>query len=98
MPATVIYPLDEPVTIGGRAAETIGVEIGNFDPTLAPAGKTVLKVMFTCRLHVLEEPAAGPRALQGGEGERSPTRSSRCSTSAIPAWRARSKCAMWPRP
>jgi len=47
MPATVIYPLDEPVTLGGRKQSHFGVEIGNFDPTLAPPGKTVLKVMFT---------------------------------------------------
>lgn len=47
MPSVVIYPLDEPVTIGGRAQDHLGVEIGNFDPTLAPPGKTVLKVMFT---------------------------------------------------
>ncbi|MCX5644345.1 MAG: NAD(P)/FAD-dependent oxidoreductase [Phycisphaerae bacterium] len=47
MPATVIYSLDEPVTIGGREQDHFGVEIGNFDPTLAPPGKTVLKVMFT---------------------------------------------------
>ncbi len=47
MPANVVYPLEEPVTIGGREQNCFGVEIGNFDPTLAPAGKTVLKVMFT---------------------------------------------------
>jgi phytoene dehydrogenase-like protein len=46
LPANVIYPLDEPVTIGGRPQNHFGVEIGNFDPTLAPPGKTVLKVMF----------------------------------------------------
>jgi phytoene dehydrogenase-like protein len=47
MPATVLYLLDEPVTIGGRPQSHLGVEINNFDPTLAPPGKTVLKVMFT---------------------------------------------------
>ncbi len=46
MPPVVVYPLDEPVTLGGRAQGHLGVEIGNFDPTLAPPGKTVLKVMF----------------------------------------------------
>jgi phytoene dehydrogenase-like protein len=34
------------VTIGGRQQDRFGVEIGNFDPTWAPTGKTVLKVMF----------------------------------------------------
>jgi phytoene dehydrogenase-like protein len=46
MPPVVVYPLDEPVTIGGRAQDHFGVEIANFDPTLAPPGKTALKVMF----------------------------------------------------
>jgi phytoene dehydrogenase-like protein len=46
LPATVIYPLEEPLTIGGQQRKHLGVEITNFDPTLAPAGKTVLKVMF----------------------------------------------------
>jgi phytoene dehydrogenase-like protein len=46
MPAHMIYPLDESVTIGGREQNYFGVEIGNFDPTLAPPGKTVLKTMF----------------------------------------------------
>jgi phytoene dehydrogenase-like protein len=47
MPATVIYSLDEPIVVGGRKQNYFGVEINNFDPTLAPLGKTVLKVMFT---------------------------------------------------
>ncbi len=47
MLATVVYSLDKPVTIGGRQQNYFGVEIGKFDPTLAPPGKTVLKVMFT---------------------------------------------------
>jgi phytoene dehydrogenase-like protein len=46
-PANVIYSLDRPVTIGGREQNHFGVEIRNFDPTLAPPGKTVLKIMFT---------------------------------------------------
>jgi phytoene dehydrogenase-like protein len=45
-PANVIYSLDRPVTVGGREQNHFGVEIRNFDPTLAPAGKTVLKVLF----------------------------------------------------
>jgi len=38
------YPLDEPVTIAGRELTWIPVHIYNFDPSLAPAGKTVLRV------------------------------------------------------
>jgi phytoene dehydrogenase-like protein len=46
LPATVIYPLDEPIVRDGRQQRHLGVEISNFDPTLAPPGKTVLRVMF----------------------------------------------------
>ncbi|NQS89171.1 NAD(P)/FAD-dependent oxidoreductase, partial [Patescibacteria group bacterium] len=41
------YLLDEPVTIDRKERKRLGVHIYNFDPSLAPAGKTVLKVMFT---------------------------------------------------
>jgi phytoene dehydrogenase-like protein len=40
------FPLDKPVTIGGQEHERMCVRVYNFDPTLAPAGKTVLKVYF----------------------------------------------------
>jgi len=45
-PPSIIYPLKEPVTIAGQERKRAGVEIHNFDPTLAPPGKTVVKVMF----------------------------------------------------
>ncbi len=40
------FPLEKPVTIAGKAQKTLGVLIYNFDPTLAPEGKTVVKVQF----------------------------------------------------
>jgi len=40
------YPLDEPVTIGGQERERLSVQIYNFDPSLAPTGKTFVRVMF----------------------------------------------------
>ena len=40
------YPLDEPVTIGEKERKRLGVYFYNFDPSLAPAGKTVVKVML----------------------------------------------------
>ena len=46
LPPTVLYLLDEPVTIAGQERKYIPVEIYNFDPTLAPPGKTVVKVML----------------------------------------------------
>ena len=40
------FPLDEPVTIAGRKLTRLPVQIYNFDPTLAPEGKTLLRVML----------------------------------------------------
>jgi phytoene dehydrogenase-like protein len=41
------FPLDKPVTIAGNEMGRLNVGgIYNFDPTLAPAGKTVVKVWF----------------------------------------------------
>jgi phytoene dehydrogenase-like protein len=40
----VNYPLDEPVTIAGQELKRLPVHIYNFDPNLAPAGKTALRV------------------------------------------------------
>jgi len=47
LPHTIIYPLGEPVTIAGKEHKSIGVQIQNFDPTLAPPGKRVVKLMLT---------------------------------------------------
>jgi phytoene dehydrogenase-like protein len=40
------FPLEKPVTIAGKEQKTLSVLIYNFDPTLAPEGKTVIKVQF----------------------------------------------------
>jgi phytoene dehydrogenase-like protein len=40
------FKLPQPITIGGRRYEWFNVKAYNFDPTLAPAGKTVLMSMF----------------------------------------------------
>jgi phytoene dehydrogenase-like protein len=42
----LVYQLEKPVTIAGEERKWLSVRIHNFDPTLAPAGKTVLTVMF----------------------------------------------------
>jgi phytoene dehydrogenase-like protein len=41
-----IFPLDEPVTIAGREWKWIGVHRFSFDPSLAPEGKTLVRVML----------------------------------------------------
>ncbi len=45
-PRLINYPLNEPVTIAGKELKRLSVHIYNFDPGLAPTGKTVLKVML----------------------------------------------------
>ena len=40
------FPLEKPVTIAGKEHTTLTVQIYNFDPTLAPEGKTLVRVMF----------------------------------------------------
>jgi phytoene dehydrogenase-like protein len=40
------FPLDEPTTIAGREWRRLSTHIYNFDPSLAPAGKTLLTVMI----------------------------------------------------
>jgi len=40
----LLFPLKQPVTIAGKEETMMGVEIYNFDPTLAPPGKTVIEV------------------------------------------------------
>lgn len=42
----LVYQLEKPITIAGEKRKWLSVRIHNFDPTLAPAGKTVLTVMF----------------------------------------------------
>ena len=40
------FPLDEPIMIGGKERKRMSVQAYNFDPTLAPAEKTFVRVMF----------------------------------------------------
>jgi phytoene dehydrogenase-like protein len=40
------FPLEEPAIIAGKEHDSLGVQIFNFDPTLAPEGKTVVRVYF----------------------------------------------------
>lgn len=44
--AGFIFWLDEPVTIGGRTHTSLRPMIYNFDPTLAPPGKTLIRILL----------------------------------------------------
>jgi hypothetical protein len=43
---TLNWPLEKPITIAGRELKRFGVHVYNFDPTLAPPDKTVMKTVF----------------------------------------------------
>jgi len=45
-PHAIVLPLDEPVTIAGEVRQRLYVEPFGFDPSLAPPGKTALKVVM----------------------------------------------------
>jgi phytoene dehydrogenase-like protein len=45
-PHMAAYSLDKPLTIAGEERHQLGVKHYSYDPTLAPAGKTVVEVMF----------------------------------------------------
>ena len=64
LPHWVVYPLLEPVEIGGRAQPFLGAEIYNFDPSLAPAGKTLIKCMFAVSYDYWKALAADPARYQ----------------------------------
>jgi len=44
--AGMTIPLDEPVTVAGSEQKELGLLIYHFDPTMAPEGKSVVKVQF----------------------------------------------------
>jgi phytoene dehydrogenase-like protein len=46
LPHAIVLPLIEPVVIAGEARHRLYVEPFGFDPSLAPAGKTALKVVM----------------------------------------------------
>ncbi len=44
IPRLMLYRLDQKTDIAGRQQEILGVETYDFDPTLAPAGKTIVSI------------------------------------------------------
>jgi phytoene dehydrogenase-like protein len=44
--AGTVFPLDQPVTIGGKEIRTLRPMIYNYDPTLASPGKTFLRLLI----------------------------------------------------
>ncbi len=60
----IIYPLKEPVTMGGIEMKSLRPMVYNFDPTLAPAGKTFLRVVFPANYTYWERFKENPDAYR----------------------------------
>ena len=45
-PHALVLFLDQPLSVEGKARDRLDVEVFNFDPSLAPEGKTVVKVVL----------------------------------------------------
>jgi len=54
-PHSLVYFLETPVRLMDREVDRLDVEIFSFDPALAPAGKTVVKVMLGSRYSYWKE-------------------------------------------
>ena len=59
-PHSVIYPLEEPVTVGGEVQNQVSVRHYCYDPTLAPSGKSVVVALLLSNYqywkNLLQEP------------------------------------------
>lgn len=73
LPHRVVYPLDPPVSIGGVPQKSLSVEIYHFDPTLAPEGKTVVKVMCASDYHHWAALHENPAAYRAAKDEAADT-------------------------
>ena len=45
-PHSIVHFLNQPISIEGIERDRLDIEVFNFDPTVAPKGKTVVKVVF----------------------------------------------------
>ncbi len=54
-PHWTTYLLDQPLELTGEPRRELGVKHYGFDPSLAPAGKSVMEVMIRVRLRLLAE-------------------------------------------
>ena len=64
VPRLLLFPLKRPVTIAGKEEKMLGVEIYNFDPTLAPPGKTVIDVKLYADYDYWEKLKQSPKSYK----------------------------------
>jgi phytoene dehydrogenase-like protein len=59
-PHAMVLFLEQPLTVEGKEKDRLDIEIFNFDQTLAPSGKTVIKVNFDSNYDYWKELSAKP--------------------------------------
>jgi phytoene dehydrogenase-like protein len=59
-PHALVRFLEKPITVEGIERDRLDIEIFNFDPTMAPKGKTVVKVVFESNFDYWNQLAANP--------------------------------------
>ena len=63
-PHALVLFLDQPLTVEGKKREKLDVEVMNFDPSLAPQGKSVVKVVFDSEYDYWKELSADKEKYQ----------------------------------
>lgn len=63
------FPLTTPLTVGGQQSNRLNVRIHNFDPTLAPKGKTLLTVFFDAEYSYWKELRNDPNRYKAEKEE-----------------------------
>jgi len=59
-PHAMVLFLEQPLNFEGKEKDRLDIEIFNFDKTLAPSGKTVIKVNFDSNYDYWKELSASP--------------------------------------
>jgi phytoene dehydrogenase-like protein len=63
-PHSLVLFLEDPITVEGVQRDRLDVEINNFDPSLAPPGKTVVKAFFDSNYEYWRELAGDKQKYQ----------------------------------
>jgi len=63
-PHAIVCFLDMPITVEGVSRDKLDIEVFNFDPTMAPKGKTVVKVVMESNYDYWKTLSANPEAYK----------------------------------
>jgi phytoene dehydrogenase-like protein len=63
-PHAIVRFLDQPITVEGVLRDRLDIEVFNFDPTIVPKGKTVVKVVMESNYDYWKALSANPKAYR----------------------------------